>query len=374
MNALTRLLADLVAIPSVNPMGRSGLDASGEKELAGFLVATLKQASIDTEVYDVLPGRPNVEGFIDAHAPETLLLEAHMDTVHGNGMTVEPFKPLIRDGNLYGRGACDTKGSIAAFLGAAMECLKNGRKLKYNVRLLFVSDEEYRFSGAQEAVRRGLKATFGIAGEPTNLAIVRAHKGVTRWKVIARGVSAHSAYPERGTNAIYVMADVIKRLQAHASELSQRTPDALLGGPSLSVGVIEGGQAVNMVPDSCWIEVDRRSLPGETTESILDPVRKALHGLDRVEINSPHIAVGGMNVAEGSPIVQYLGDAVKQTTGGIHITSAPYATDAGIYNSAGIPTVVFGPGDIAHAHTDAEFISLQQLEHASAIVQRLITN
>lgn len=373
MEPVVKLLADLVAIPSMNPMGRarSGQEYS-ELALAEFLTAFLRKQGIDVQLQFVAPGRPNVLGYIDARASKTFLLEAHLDTVHADNMAVEPFQPTIRDGKLYGRGSCDTKGSMASFLQAVLNGLQAG-SLKQNVVLLFVSDEEYRFTGAKYAAAQGLKADAGIAGEPTQLRIVRTHKGVTRWKVRTRGVAAHSAYPGRGNNAIYTMAKVVSRLEEYAGRLLQQAPHPVLGTPTMSVGVIEGGQAVNIVPDRCWIEIDRRSLPGETVLAILEPVRSLLHDIPNWEFDEPHLSVAGMDISEDAAIVKQLSASIKQVQGGSIVESAQYATDAGIYTAAGIPTVVFGPGDIAQAHTDSEFIELKQLEQAVHIVERFLT-
>jgi len=370
---VVRLLADLVAIPSVNPMGRarSGNEYS-EQSLAEFIAAFLKKHSVDSELQQVGPNRPNVIGYIDAKASQTLLLEAHLDTVHADGMTIDPFSPLIRDDKLFGRGSCDTKCSIAAFLQAVVNVVQSHRQLEYNTLLLFVSDEEYRFTGAMHAARNGLKADVGIAGEPTQLRVVRAHKGVTRWRIVTKGLAAHSAYPDRGKNAIYAMSKVIKKLEEYAAELPRKKGHPVLGRPTLSVGVIEGGQAVNIVPDRCWIEVDRRTLPGENIEDILDPVRDLLRNLPDWEFESPYLSVAGMEVAEDSHIVQILARSINDVLGSVRIEAAQYATDAGIYNGVGIPTVVFGPGDIAQAHTDAEFVELQQVRQAVNIIQRLL--
>ena len=370
---VVRLLADLVAIPSVNPMGRarSGNEYS-EQSLAEFIAAFLKKHSVDCELQQVGPNRPNVIGYIDAKASQTLLLEAHLDTVHSDGMTIDPFSPLIRDDKLFGRGSCDTKCSIAAFLQAVVNVVQSHRQLDYNTLLLFVSDEEYRFTGAMHAVRNGLKADVGIAGEPTQLRVVRAHKGVTRWRIVTKGLAAHSAYPDRGKNAIYAMSKVIKKLEEYAAELPRKKGHPMLGTPTLSVGVIEGGQAVNIVPDKCWIEVDRRTLPGENIEVVLDPVRDLLRNLPDWEFESPYLSVAGMEVAEDSHIVQILARSINDVLGSVRIEAAQYATDAGIYNGVGIPTVVFGPGDIAQAHTDAEFVELQQVRQAVNIIQNLL--
>jgi len=374
MNPVVSLLSDLVAIPSMNPMGRgrTGPEYS-EQSLGEFVHAFLKKNSIDSKLQTVLPGRPNVLGHINAGAQQTLMLEAHLDTVHADSMAIEPFNPVIRESRLFGRGSCDTKGSIAAFLQAVVNSLKTPGRLRYNIVLLFVSDEEYRFTGAQHAVKEGLKADFGIAGEPTRLRIVRAHKGVTRWKIHTKGIAAHSAYPERGKNAIYSMSGVINRLERYAVDLYAGKPHPLLGAPSLSVGVIEGGQAVNIVPDHCSIEIDRRTLPNENQQSVLDPIRSLLRDLPDWEMKNPHLSVAGMEISESAPVVQALARSIDTVCGEAVIESAQYATDAGIYNAVGIPTLVFGPGDIAQAHTDAEYIDLDQLNQAVAIIERFVT-
>lgn len=371
---VTQLLSELVAIPSMNPMGRSRAGAEYcERNLAEYVAAFLKKHSIDTTLRNISTDRPNVIGYVDASAQQTLLLEAHLDTIHVDHMKIEPFKLIVQDGKLYGRGSCDTKGSMAAFLQAVVNALKKPDQLRYNILLLFVSDEEYRFTGADFAARHGLKADVGIVGEPTQLHIVRAHKGVTRWKIQTRGVAAHSAYPERGKNAIYSMSKIIQVLELYAARLHQTNPHPLLGTPTMSVGVIEGGQAVNVVPDRCWIEVDRRSLPGETAESILQPVRDLLKNLPDSEIEAPYLSVAGMEVVEDASIVKHLSRSIQSVLGNVSIEAAHYATDAGIYNSIGIPTVVFGPGNIAQAHTDAEYIELDQLYQAVAIIEHFLT-
>ena len=373
MDEVKQLLSDLVAIPSMNPMGRSRSGREyAEGAIADFVASYLRRRSIDVEVDEVVPGRPNVVGHIDAGAKDTLMLEAHLDTVHADNMSIEPFIPREVDGKLYGRGACDTKGSLTAFLRASCSLLERGRKPKCNVVIVASADEEYRFTGAQKAIASGLKASFGIAGEPTQLHIVSAHKGVTRWRITARGVAAHSAYPERGDNAIYTMGEILVRLDEYAESLAGETRHPTLGTPSLSVGVIEGGQAVNIVPDRCWIEIDRRTLPGETIEEVLRPVKCLLREVPNWSFDEPHLSVPGIHVEADAPIMRILTKAIVDVLGEVHVESAHYATDAGIYNAAGIPTVVFGPGDIGQAHTSAEYIELEQVHQAVEIVTRVL--
>ncbi len=373
MKSCVDLLKELVAIPSINPMGK--VEASGnfcERDIAAFVAGTMKSCGMDVEQYDVSPNRPNVVGFVDAGAKETLMLEAHLDTVFVDGMTVEPFSAKIEHGRLYGRGACDTKGSLAAFMHAVCSMTTTGKKPKYNIILAAVADEEFGFTGAEALVARWLAADMAIVGEPTQLRIVRAHKGVLRWKLRTSGLAAHSAYPSRGRNAIYTMAQVVARLEEHARWLEDQAPHQLLGTPTLNVGTVEGGQVVNIVPDRCVIEIDRRMMPGESAADALRLAADALAGVTDWEFDQPYLSAAGMEVPEHAPIVTLLSDSVKSILGNVFVESAPYGTDAGQYNRAGIPSVVFGPGNIAQAHTAEEFIEIAQLEQASAIITRLL--
>ena len=368
-----RLLAELVRIPSVNPMGRAmGGGEYGEAALAEHVAACMHRHGIDVQVTEVTPGRPNVTGYIDTGAERTLMLQAHLDTVHVGGMTVAPFGAEVRDGCLYGRGACDTKGSLAAFLQAAIEALQTPGRMRYNVILLATADEEYQFTGARHAMRSGLKADMGIAGEPTSLHVIRAHKGVVRWYLRTRGTAAHAAYPARGDNAIYRMGHVLTRLESYARGLAAGGAHPLLGTPSLSVGVISGGQAVNIVPDACSIEIDRRTMPHEDAGGVVTAVQEYLAGIDGWEMAPPHLVASGMDIPASAPVVQELSRAIAGVTGGVSVDGAYYATDAGTFNAGGIPTVVFGPGDIALAHTVAEHIPLGELRQATDIIRSLL--
>ena len=369
-----KLLSDLVAIPSVNPMGREPSPGERfEEELSRYLFDYLRKRGLDVRMEEVSPGRSNLLALVDVGAEETVLLEAHMDTVGVENMTIDPFTPLIREGRMYGRGSCDTKGSLAAFVSAVCSLIERNRTFLRNVLLAAVVDEEYGFTGAKHVVKSGLRADFGIAGEPTRLRTVRAHKGVIRWNITARGRAAHSAYPDRGHNAIYSMARLISRLEEYAGTLGEGAGHPLLGTPTISVGVVQGGDAVNIVPDLCRIQVDRRTVPGETRESILRPLQDMVSGMEGVILEEPFLDVPGMEVSGESPAVIHLEEAVRKVTGESATEAAHYATDAGIYSGAGIPTVVFGPGDIAQAHTDAEYLDLEEFHRAVRIIQALLS-
>jgi acetylornithine deacetylase len=370
---LVQLLADLVRIPSMNPMGRARSGAEyTEEPIARFVGDYMRRRGLDVELRTVAPQRLNVVARLDAGAQRTVLLEAHLDTVHADGMSVPPFSATMVDGRLQGRGACDTKGSLAAFIHAVCSLVEAKRKPRFNVVLMAVADEEYQFSGARQAVADGIRADFGICGEPTQLHIVRAHKGVMRWRVRTAGRAAHSAYPERGVNAIYRMGHVLDSLERHARGLLLGPRHPLLGTPTLSVGVIEGGQAVNIVPDSCWIELDRRMLPGEVHDVVMTDTAAVLSGLDGWSMDPAHLVAAGMDVPPTSTVVHELSGALAACGVPPVIEGAQYATDAGIYNAAGIPCVVFGPGNIADAHTATESLDLAELETATAIVRRFL--
>ncbi len=368
------LLKELVTIPSMNPMSsdRSGPEYS-EGALADFLASLLSKDGIDAETYEVAPGRKNVIGLVDVGAEKTLMLETHLDTVPADNMKVEPFNPAVDGDRLSGRGACDAKASLAVFFSTVINMTARKQPMKYNVLLLGTCDEEHGFTGARAAVERGLKADFGVIGEPTRLRVVRAHKGVVRWRIKATGKAAHSAYPELGQNAIYTMAKGVNRIATYASRLRRQTPHELLGAPSLSVGLIQGGHTVNIVPDACSIEIDRRMLPGETKESALEAVKSLLAGLPGLEFEEPYLTAPPVNVPAASEVVKILSSAVEAVTGEAVVEGANYATDAGVFNQAGLPSVVFGPGDIAEAHTASESVDLAQVKTAAKIVERILS-
>jgi acetylornithine deacetylase ArgE len=374
MEPVIQLLTDLVRIPSMNPMGRarSGREYS-ERAIADYVAEYLRKRSIDVELQEFAKDRVNVLAHIDVGAKRTVLLEAHLDTVHADAMEIPPFEARIVKGRLQGRGACDTKGALAVFLDTVSFLIATGAKLRYNLVLAAVADEEYQFTGAKAAVERGIHADFGICGEPTRLHIVRAHKGVLRWRVRTHGRAAHSAYPERGQNAIYAMAPVLAALERLATELGQKPPHPLLGTPTLSVGVIEGGQAVNVVPDSCLIEVDRRTLPGESRGEILKDVNAALSKLQNWSMDPPHLEADSMETQECCEDLIRLRAFIDSCDSPAVVETAQYATDAGIYSAAGIPCVVFGPGDIADAHTAAESIEISEVLAAGEILRRFLT-
>ena len=371
MDAVTRLLSDLVAIPSVNPMGRS---LSGPGYLEGAMTAYLSEwferLGVPFERRVIAPGRENVIARYEspARSKRVVLFDAHQDTVPVDGMTIEPFRPDVAGGRLYGRGSCDVKGGMAAMLLAFKRLVLERPEGAASVVMACTVDEEFTHIGSSNLAEDPVGADVAIVAEPTRLDLVDRHKGAVRWKIRAKGVACHSSTPQLGRNAIYRMAEVVQVLAQHAEELAQSRPDPVLGAPSLSVGRIEGGQSVNVVPDWAEIEIDRRVIPGESLDEARDQVRRALEAklgsIDDLEILVPWVRMPPLSPKSGAwvePISVAITRAIGRKPA---VVGVPYGTDAGPLAAAGLPGFVFGPGDIAQAHTKDEWIELDQVRTA----------
>jgi acetylornithine deacetylase len=374
---VTRLLGDLVSIPSVNPMGRplSGPEFL-ETRLSSYLEDWLGRNGVPVRRQPVLPGRDNLLArFESPGARRTILFDVHQDTVPTDGMTIAPFEPRIEGGRLYGRGACDVKGGMAAMLLAVARLCRDRPRGAAAVVLACTVDEEFTHTGSSRLAETDLGADLAVVAEPTMLELVDTHKGALRWKVRTRGVACHSSAPELGRNAIYLMGRVVSALAEYAEVLAWSTPDPILGPPSLSVGRIEGGQSVNVVPDWCEIEIDRRLIPGEVPRHALEQAKtflgERLGGLDEVEFGRPWINMPALAPNLGDRVGP-LKEAVKAVTGREpRVVGVPYGTDAGPLGAGGLPCLVFGPGDIAQAHTKDEWVEIDQVRQAAEAYYRI---
>ena len=372
MDAVTRLLSDLVAIPSVNPMGR-GLAGPEflEGRVSDYLEGWFRSLGVDVERQVVSPGRDNVIARYESpRNRRTVLFDAHQDTVPVDGMTIDPFSPELKNGRLYGRGACDVKGGMASMLTAFARLVRERPADSATVIMACTVDEEFTHTGSSRLADGHHGADLAIVAEPTLLNIVDRHKGAVRWKVRTKGVACHSSSPQLGENAIYTMARVVSALADYAAELSRSTPDPVLGPPTLSIGRIEGGLAANVVPDWCEVEVDRRVIPGERVADCpgraLAYLRERLGDLKRVEFLPPWVNMPPLVAGRSEPFLPALRSAIERVGGRTpHIIGVPYGTDAGPLGEAGVPCIVFGPGDIAQAHTKDEWIELDQVRIAS---------
>ncbi len=386
--------------------------APGEAELARAVAAAGERAGTIVTLDEALPGRPNVlirlpatttgvpttprivaGGVADStHAGGTsgaaqgatstprLLFDVHLDTVPLEPME-DAIQPRVVDGRLRARGACDTKGALAAALVALHRLAASGTPRHAEVLLLGSADEEYLKRGVAHAVAAGVceGVTGAIVGEPTLLRPVIAHKGAVRWRITVHGKAAHTSRPENGVNAIYGMVEVIEGLRERLEPRLALETHPLLTPPTLTVGRIQGGVGVNIVPDMCSIEIDRRSLPHEDPEAILAEVDAVLAELMRrnsdlkVVREAPYLAERGLETAPEQPLVALVQRACAAVTGDAAPPSGvPYGTDATHLSVLGIPTVVLGPGDIAQAHTADEWVELRQVEQAAEIYYRIM--
>ena len=393
------ILAALVRRPSVNPMGR---DVSGPLYLEGrvsdYLCQRFAAAGIPWARQPVSPGRDNVIARLEATVPGSpvLLWDAHQDTVPAEGMSIEPFVPLVRDGRMYGRGTCDVKGGLAAMI-EALEQLAVAPERRATVVLAATANEEFGFSGAlavkrlwdtaapptlgDTAPREFLRGRPSVAfvAEPTGLDLVVAHKGSLKWPVRVHGRACHGAFPELGENALYSAARAALAIDALAGELLARQADHPCGPPTLSLGTLHGGTGVNLVPDLVVLELERRLLPGESPaaarEEVIARIAAACPGV-RIEHKPPFNDAYGLPDGTADPAaapwVNCL-SAAASSHGHGRRTAARYGTNAGVYAAAGVPSVVFGPGGIEQAHTADEWISLDQLSAAVEVLVAVVT-
>lgn len=351
----------------------------GESRLTAFLHARFREEGIPCALQEAAPGRANV--LVRVEPPDargTVLFEAHQDTVPVDGMTIPPFTPEERDGKVWGRGSCDTKGGMAAMITAVERLFRERPRGAAAVVLAFTVDEESGFAGVGRLVRDLPPVSMCLVAEPTRLEVVRAHKGVARWVVRTEGQGCHSSAPERGVNAIYRMAPVIAAVEEYGKAVLSASVHPLLGAATISVGLVQGGLSVNTVPDSCRIEVDRRLLPGEDGRAAMAACRAYVTGRmgagAGVSFEDPYLLDPALETAEGEEVVQRSARAVRRVLGGCAVSGVPYGTDGSKIAEAGVPTVVLGPGDIAQAHTAAEWIAADQVRSAAEVYYAFLTD
>jgi acetylornithine deacetylase/succinyl-diaminopimelate desuccinylase-like protein len=372
-----RHLRDLVAIPSVNPMGRDDIPAEivGEQAMAEHVAHVLGRLGMDAELVG-RGGRTSVvgEARVSANA-DTLLVASHIDTVPVDGMEIDPFDPVVEGDQLFGRGSCDTKAGMAALFEALERVLERG-SLRRNLIVVGEADEELGSIGVADVLDHlgDRRPDWVLATEPTDLRIINAHKGVIHARVCAHGRACHSSDPLAGSNAIVTLARAILAIEEGARLLSER-PHPLLGAGTLSIGLIRGGQAPNIVPDRAEIWVDRRTLPDESVETVrrqleYDLVESGLAESVFVESCSeekPPLETDVDSIAVGS--AAHALEAVGLSPVCDHVA---FGTDAGVFGRAGIPGIVLGPGSIRLAHTSREFVPISEVETMVRIYERLL--
>lgn len=375
-----KLLAELIALSSVNPAFIPATTISapaspqiyGEKKVADFLAGVAAKAGLDVEFQTVLPGRSNLIARLRPKnkIKQTILLAPHLDTV---GATENQFIPQRKNGRLYGRGACDTKGSVAAMLSALIELAK-AKIRPQETEIIFAGlvDEENAQAGSRAFAAGEIKADLAIIGEPTKLQVVTAHKGSLWLRLQTRGRAAHGATPQLGKNAVHEMARIVDVLETDYAAQLRKRKHKLLGAGTVNVGKISGGRQPNIVPDACEILVDRRTLPGETEAGVRREISALLkkHKLSAQISSDKSVPCEALETDFKLPLVQQFFRSVHQTKP----VGVQYFCDAAVLVAVGIPSVVFGPGDIAQAHTADEWISLAELERAKDFLVRFFNS
>jgi acetylornithine deacetylase len=365
---LIDLLRKLVSIDSVNPGLVPG--AGGEGEIARFVASWLEAQGLDVRLEEAVSGRPNVVAVArGSGGGRSLMLNAHMDTV-GAGRMKDPFRPSLRGNRLFGRGALDTKGALAAFMMAAARAASSG--LRGDVILAAVIDEEYASAGT-EALAGRWRADAAIVGEPTGLEIVVAHKGFAWLEIETEGTAAHGSRPDLGVDAIAKMGKVLVAIDRLSERLSRSKPHPLLGTGSIHASIIRGGQELSSYPASCQLSVERRTIPGEAagdTEAELQAM------LDEIEREDPEfyasvrlsLARDPLEMPNKAPIVEAMARQVREIAGREPVLSGMGGwMDSAILAGAGIPCVVFGPAGEG-LHADVEWVDITSVRQCNEIV------
>jgi succinyl-diaminopimelate desuccinylase len=360
-------LRDMVRTPSENPPGN-------ESEIARSVAATCERLGLDVSVHEGAPERPSVVARWEGGPGPTVGYCSHYDVVPVGDRSlwsVDPFGAEILDGRLHGRGSSDAKGPMAAALEAVEVLKEAGFRPAGTLELELVADEETMgFNGTGHLVERKIiSPDIAIVGEPTSLRVVRAQRGACWYRITTHGIAAHGSAPERGVNAVLHMSELVLRLQETLPDISH----PVLGGPTLSVGTIRGGEKVNIIPATCVAEVDRRTVPGETTDSVQETVEEAI-SLARERF--PDLKATAeilfhslpFEVAAEAPVVRAVATAVGDATGSPpELIGFRGASDARFLFEAGADVVLCGPGDIKLAHTARESIDLDELEKGALV-------
>ena len=357
------LLRDIVAIDSVNPSLVPG--ARGEADVARRIAAELMAIGLTVDVTEVAPGRPNVVGIVNGRAAgRSLMFCGHIDTVGVAGME-KPFDPVEREGRLYGRGAQDMKGGVAAMIGAARAIVESGGLAQGQLVIAAVIDEEHASLGADALVTK-FRADAGVVTEPTDLDIAVAHKGFQWVEIETRGRAAHGSRPREGRDAIMRMGRVLGGLEALDRRLQSGRAHALLGTASLHASMIGGGREWSSYPDTCLLHVERRTLPGEDDAAALEEAQSILNVLEREDPEfdgAAKLTFGRQpyEIDPDHPLPALLSTAAEGVGHNARRVGMTFWTDAAILGAAGIPSVLFGPGG-AGLHSVEEYVRLQDVE------------
>lgn len=364
-------LTAMVRIPSTNRFGEDDPSDPAEAAMADFFEKRLQDLNLEVESVTIADGRRNVWGRLKGtgNGP-TIMLAGHLDTVGVAGYD-EPFIPHHKDGRIYGRGSCDMKAGLVSYLEVVRLIQESNTPLKGDLIIAGVIDEEHAMIGSKHFGEHGPHIDYAIIAEPSSLAVSPKHRGQINISLQTTGLSAHSSVPENGVNAIYHMGAIINAIQEYAENLKTRTPDPMCGLPTCSIGVIKGGENVTSIPDFCEIEIDRRTIPGESFDSVLKELSEILETLAKetpdlkYKFLEPNLNVPPLDTDMQSPVVTSIIKACEKVTGRLpEIIPFPGSTDGPNF---GCPSVICGAGALAQAHSLNEFVEVEEIKSAVEI-------
>ncbi len=372
---LITLVQKLISIPSYHGL------PDNEKEVAEYINKYFGEEGIDSQLVIVSGERPNVIGSYgnDENYDKTLILNGHLDTVGVENMIIDPFKGYIQDGNIYGRGSVDMKGAVAAMIMALVLIKRAGIELEGRANFTGVIDEEYWNLGTKHVIEHGPKSKYAIVGEPTKLEIHNGHRGLEWIQVFVEGKYAHGGTPEKGINAIVKMNKIVSEIVDKLLPAIKKRNHPITGPAALNLGVIKGGTQPSTVAGDCILQLDRRWIPGESPESITDEIKDIIKKLQKDDpelkgevsvmrnegndVGFPYLAC-----ERSTKIVQSLTKATTNIMNSTKFSYFPAWTDGALLSHlGGIETVVFGPGDLASAHSEKEYCPIEDIINACKV-------
>jgi acetylornithine deacetylase len=363
----------LIQIDSRNPTLVP--DSGGEGECARALASVLDDWGFSVELSETPPGRPNVVARLGPADTPALMLNGHLDVVGVDGMTHEPFAAEVRGNRIYGRGSADMKGGLAAICAAALEGVGSGARRQ--ILVTAVVDEEYESLGMRALLASGVSADAAIITEPTRLAICPAHRGFAWFDVSLRGRAAHGSRYDIGVDAITHAGLVLAELEQLERTRDSGSRHPLLGRGSLHASKIHGGVGMSTYPEACDLAIERRTLPGESTEKAMAEIVdacarvKARHANFDAKVTLTTAQLPS-EVPPDAPIVRRLRRALERENVPVNIEGFSAWTDAALLNEAGIPAICFGPGDISMAHAAEEFVPVEEIGLATGVLTRVV--
>jgi acetylornithine deacetylase/succinyl-diaminopimelate desuccinylase family protein len=371
---LQRTLFDLVSINSVNPAYASG---QPEEQIQQYVRTFFEEQGFETFAQHVMPRRENVIARLPGRDRSRLILfEAHCDTAGIEGVEA-PFSPTIRDGRMYGRGTCDTKACLAAMMRALADLKRSGRTPNCDVWVVSAVDEEHACQGVLR-LRENLQAHAAVVGEPTQMRMAVASKGCLRARITVLGRAAHSGKPELGVNAITQMIHLLNEFEKKSKQFASRK-HWLVGSPTFTVGLIEGGTQVNVVPATCTIVFDRRLIPGEDPDVVAAEYHELLERFQtanpqlKAEMEEPMLKDWPLETSLSSSIVRCVGEILQTSGLNPEPCGVSFGSDASKLAQVDIPTIILGPGSIDKAHGADEYVELDQLERAFEVYRKIMT-